>query len=617
MSTKLRSHGKSVVVWILLAMLIFGLGGFGISNFSGGIKTIGTVGDTEITVQEYANALRQEMNAATAQFGRPLTMDEARSFGLDRAVQGQLFGAAALSEQARQLHLSVGDEEVGRQITAAQAFQGVDGQFDRTAYRDMIRRQGYSEAAFEARLRADIARSILQGAVAGGAVAPEVLINTYTAYLGETRDIAFAEITADNLPAPVGTPDEAALQAYYEAHIEDFTAPEAREITYAWLTPEMMADTVEIDEATLRATYESRMGDYLQPERRDISKLVFPTLEEAEAGMARIAAGEATLADLAEERGLSASDIALSEQSEADIGGAAGAAVFAATDLGTVGPFDTDLGPALFSIDAIYPGEETRFEDARGDIAAELAAERGRRMISDLTSDLEDRLASGATLEEMDRETAMQLGHIALTPETTEGIAGYETFRDVANAVTERDFPELAMLADGGVFALRLDGITPATPIPFETVRDQVAEAWAAAELMRLKTEQAEAVITALEAGTPLADQGLDVRTEDALIRGAFVEGAPQDLAATAFDTEEGKAAIVADADTVFVVTPRAVYPADLDSPEMEQLAETFSTRLGQMIGTDLIDYYAAAAQTEAGITLDSTALNAVQAQFQ
>ncbi|SOC12974.1 peptidyl-prolyl cis-trans isomerase D [Rhodobacter sp. JA431] len=617
MSTKLRSHGKSVVVWILLAMLIFGLGGYGVSNFSGGVKSIGTVGETEITVQDYANALRQEMNAAAAQFGRPLRMEEARAIGLDRAVQGQLFGAAGLSEQANRLHLSVGDEEVGRQITSAQAFQGPTGQFDRTAYRDMIRRQGYTEAAFEARLRADIARSILQGAVAGGAVAPEVLVNTYTAYLGETRDIAFAEITEDSLPAPVDTPDDAALQAYYEAHISDFTSPEAREITYAWLTPEMMAETVEIDEATLRETYDSRKDEFVQPERRDVSKLVFPTQEEADAGMARIAAGEANLADLAEERGLSANDISLSEQSEADIGGTAGAAVFAATDLGAIGPFETDLGPALFSVDAIYPGEETSFEDARGDIAAELAAERGRRMISDVTSDLEDRLASGATLEEMDKETAMQLGHIAFSAETTDGIAGYEAFREAATAVTAQDFPELGNLADGGVFALRLDGITPATPIPFDQVRDQVSEAWAAAELMRLKKEQADQVVAALEAGTSLADQGLEVRSEDALIRGAFVEGAPQGLAETAFATEPGKGAVVSDAQTVFVVTPMAVHAADMNSPEMQQLSQTFSSRLGQMIGNDLVDFYAAAAQSEAGITLDSAAINAVQAQIQ
>ena len=62
MSTKLRNHGKSMVTWVLLAMLVLGLGGFGVSNFSGGIQSIGAVGETEISVNDYARALRAEMS---------------------------------------------------------------------------------------------------------------------------------------------------------------------------------------------------------------------------------------------------------------------------------------------------------------------------------------------------------------------------------------------------------------------------------------------------------------------------------------------------------------------------------------------------------------------------
>ncbi|SOC14569.1 SurA N-terminal domain-containing protein [Rhodobacter maris] len=617
MSTKLRTHGKGVVVWILLAMLVFGLGGYGVRSFSSGVKAIGSVGGTDITVQDYANALRQEMNAAAAQVGRAMSFEEARAMGLDRAVQARLFGAAALGEQAERLHLSVGDAEVSRQIMQAAPFQGADGKFDRTAYREVLRRQGYTEKAFETRLRADIARSILQGAVAGGATAPKTLVDAYVGYLGETRDISFAEITEAELSTPVGTPDTAALKAYYEAHQADFTKPEAREITYVWLTPEMLEDKVEIDAASLQASYDQRKDDYVQPERRAVSKLVFPTEAEAEDGMAKLAAGTVTLADLAKERGLDPQDIALGEVSEAEIGGAAGKAVFAAQGPGVIGPFETDLGPALFEITAIVPGETTTFEEAKPDLKAELAMERARRMILDQTSDLEDRLASGATLDEMAQETGMQLGHISLSADTTEGIAAYESFRDAANKVTAEDFPELGTLDDGGVFALQLDGITPAAPIPFEEVRDKVTEGWRTAELTRLKEERAKAVIADLAAGKSLADQGFAARTEAGLARGAFVEGAPQALARTAFETAPGKAASLSDAGKVYVISVSAVHAANLESAEMKQLTGTFSDRLGQMIGNDLVDFYARAAQDEAGITLDSAAINAVQSQIQ
>ena len=82
MSTKLRTHGKGAVVWILLGVLVLGLGGFGISNFSGGMRTIGSVGGTEVTSQDYARALRQQLNQIQQQTGRAVTMEQAKALSL-------------------------------------------------------------------------------------------------------------------------------------------------------------------------------------------------------------------------------------------------------------------------------------------------------------------------------------------------------------------------------------------------------------------------------------------------------------------------------------------------------------------------------------------------------
>ena len=83
MSTMLRSSGKSVTVWVLLAMIILGLGGYQVGNFSGGDQSIGAVGESEITARDYSRALRQEINAVAAQMGRAPGMDEVRAMGLD------------------------------------------------------------------------------------------------------------------------------------------------------------------------------------------------------------------------------------------------------------------------------------------------------------------------------------------------------------------------------------------------------------------------------------------------------------------------------------------------------------------------------------------------------
>lgn len=616
MSNKLRSHGKSTVVWVLLAMLILGLGGFGVTSFSGGNAAIGAVGDTEISVNDYARALRSEMNAASAQLGQPVGMAEARAMGLDRQVQGQIFGEAAISEQARRLGLSVGDAEITRQIQSARAFQGLNGQFDRETYRQALRNEGYTEATFETQLRADVARSILQTAVVGGVTAPATLTEAYAAFLTESRDLELAEVTEADLSAAIPEPTEDALKAWHQEHAAEFTAPETREITYVWLTPLMLRDKVQVDEAALQAAYDARRDEFVQPERRMVEELVYPSAEEAAAAKAKYDAGEASFADLAAARGLSLEDIDMGEVTRDRLGPAADA-VFALEEPGVVGPIESALGPALYAMNAILPGQEVTLEEARDELVGEAEMARARKMIGDQTADLEDRLAGGATLEQMAEETEMELGTLSFGPGTDAGIAGYEAFRAAAAAVTEEDFPELGNLDDGGVFALRLDGITPAALKPFDTVRDQVAASWRAAQLTTLKSERAAEIVAAVAGGATLASAGVLVESHGAVPRTGFLPGVPQGLLPKAFETEPGKAAVVTEGGRVFVLSVTRVIAGDPASDEAAQVRSAAGRQIGQSMANDLIALYATAAQAEAGLTIDTAAINAVQAQLQ
>ncbi|RWR10505.1 peptidylprolyl isomerase [Paenirhodobacter populi] len=616
MSTKFRTHGKGVVVWILLAVMVLGLGGFGISSFSGGSQKIGSVGDTDITVNDYARALQRQMNAVQQQIGRPLTVTEAKSYGIDQQVQAQLFAQAALSEEARRLGLSIGDAEVARQITGASAFHGPNGQFDRETYRMALRQQGYTEGDFERQVRDDIARNLLQGAIASGISAPKTLVDAYADYITESRPVSWAEVTEMDLTQEPAEPDEAALQSYYDAHQDRYTSPESREITYVWLTPDMLKDEATPDDTTLRAMYDQRSDEYRQPERRLVDKLVFPSEEEAQKAADRLNAGQISFEDLARERGLDITDIDLGEVTRGDLGNAADA-VFALTEPGVVGPVATDLGPALFKMNGILPADDTTFEQAKPDLEAEATIDQARAMITAMTADLEDRLASGATLEDMAKDTKMELGHISMTPETKDGIAAYEDFRTAANSVTQQDFPELRTFDDGGVFALQLDGITPAAPIPFAEVRDRVIEDWRNDELARLKAERAEEVVAAVDAGAVLADQGLLVTNSAPVERTGFIEGAPTTLIGKIFETEPGKAAMVTDQDRVFVLVPGASIAADPAAPETAQLRDALAQRLGQSMSNDLATLFATAAEAKLGLNVNTAAINAVQAQMQ
>ncbi|RCW84856.1 SurA N-terminal domain-containing protein [Paracoccus lutimaris] len=646
----MRGKGKSTIVWLLMGMLILGLGGFGVTNFSGGTADIGTVGEVEISANDYARTLRAEMQEFSARTGRQLSAAEAKAIGVDQAALARLYTAASLESEAQRLGVSVGDKAVLDQISAAPAFRGLDGKFDRAVYADTLRREGLSEAEFEHDLRMDEARLILQRATLAGVTAPAPVTALTQGWLLETRDIRWSELTAEELPAPVALPDQATLEAWHQANADRFTAPEIRKISYVWLVPEMLEDKVEVDEQALRDLYQDRIDEFVQPERRMVERLVFPTQQSADEAKARLDKGELTFEQLAGERGLALTDIDLGEVTQADLG-AAGEAVFALDQPGVAGPAPSELGPALFSMNAILEPLNVPFEQARDDLRVEAAVDRARRQIEDQSGEFSDLLAGGATLEDMAKESPMQLGQIdwsARLEAEPESIAAYPEFREHAAQVSERDFPELITLEDGGVFALRLDKIEPPALIPFAEVRDRVAEDWlqnethrqllALAEERHVAAEAAAApaieavpsaatdpVAMAAGALEPAAPEAVPVapvpepaHVATALTRGGFINGVPQDLVTQAFEIAEPGVTEIVDADNrVFLVTLDAIHPAATDDDEARQVRDGIEARLSDAMRQDVFDYFTRALQAQAGVTVNQTAVDAVNAQAQ
>lgn len=613
--TKKRGKGASLLVWILMSLLILGLGGFGVTNFGGNVRSIGAVGDRDISTNDYARALSQELNAFGAQIGQPVNLQQGITFGLDKQVLQGLITRAALDAEAARIGISVGDAAVAKELAGMKAFQGVSGQFDPETYRFALQQSNLNEKEFEAGLRSDVARSVLQGAVAGGFTAPATLTDTLHAYAAERRSFSLLKLDAADLAAQPATPTEAELTAFYDANIATFTKPEARRITYIALLPDMIAADMPVDEAALKALYDDRIAEFVQPERRLVERLVFPTDADATAAKARLDAGE-TFEVLVEERGLTLEDVDMGDVGPKDLG-AASDAVFGLAAPAVVGPFPSDLGPALFRMNAILPAQEITFEDARTDLAGEAQLDAARRAIADKLEAIDDALAGGATLEEVQVEQGMQLVTFDYVPgaENDDPLVGYEAFRAAADALAEGDFPEAIGLADGGLVAMRLDATVPPAPIPFADAKDKVAEAFAAEALTKALAAQATTVKAAVEGGASLGAYGI-VRVAPELPRTGFFEDAPEGLLTTAFEMTPGEIRVIDSPEFVGVVRLDTIVPAATDGDEAAALKAALSAQVEQAISQDAFAAFTSALTAKSGITLDQSAINAVHAQF-
>lgn len=601
-------------MWVLMGLLIIGLGGFGVTNLGGAVHSVGSVGDARIDVNTYARALRNEINALSAQRGEPVTFAQARAAGVDQRVLAQLVARAALEHEAGAIGLSVGDETLRNEILSISAFQGLDGSFDREAYRFALQQSGLNEAEFEENIRAETAATLVQAAALAGLRAPPAYTETMRDWLGERRSLAFATLSRGDLETGLPEPDEDELRTYHQSNLPEFTTPEARKLTYLWVTPEMLVDTVEVDEAALRAAYDERAEEFNLPERRLVERLVFADEAAAQRAMERIEAG-VFFEMLVAERGLDMADVDLGDVRAEDLGPAA-EAVFAASVGDVTGPVETALGPALFRVNAVLSAQSTPFEEARTDLRDTLAADRARRVIDTLAERADDLLAGGATLEDVARETELELGRIDWHSGIAEGIAGYPAFRAAAETVQEGDYPEVERLEDGGIFALRLDGIEEPRIQPLEEVRDAVRAGWRDEATVAALRAQAEPLAEALRNGQGFSDQGLDSTEVSDITRRDYRADMPPEFIETVFGMAEGEVRMIEGSGRIFILRLESIAPPAEDDTDLARVTDALRDQLTADLGQDMFQLLADDIRARAGVSIDQAAINAVHANF-
>lgn len=611
------STGKTIsktFVWVIIGLAMLGLGGFGASNLSGTIRTIGTVGDKHIDVGEYARQLGQEIRAVEAQTGERLPFARVKEIGLDQAVLARLVSARALDHEATQMGLSIGDAALRDQIVDIPAFQGIDGSFDREGYTFALERSGTSEADFETRLREETARTLLLGAMVGGVVMPDTYVSTLLNYIGETRNFKWARLASADLNEELPTASDATLRSYFDENIDEFMLAETKRITYVHLSLDALIQGIEVPQEELEAEFKARADEYNRPERRLVERLVYLDEESTNQAAAALEVSGTTFEALVEKRGLALADIDLGDVDRLSLDGA-GEAVFAANVGDVVGPLASDLGPALFRINGVLPALITTFAEAKPQLQEILAADRARRLVSIQAQEYDDLLAGGATIEELADETDLVLGTLDWSDGNGEGLGAYVGFAKAARAITSEDFPKIENLEDGGVFAIRLDEELPVRPSEFAESREQVVASWENNQLETSLNAQAAILVPQLQSGTDFAGLDLTPTEEIGQPRTAFITGTPPSFMEDVFKMAVGDVIVVDSFGTVLVVRLDAINSAATNE-NVEALRTQLQAQVSQTLARDLYNIYSNDAVKRAGQKIDPRSVAAVHVNF-
>lgn len=618
MLTGLRSaFEKGIARFVLIALmavlvLSFAVWGIGDIFRGGTATTVATVGDTQINVQTFQTAYNREVQNLGRMVGRGLTPDQARQFGIDQRVLNQLVTEATLDERGRQLGLGIDDDTIRTRIVSTPQFRGPTGQFDRTAFQEVLRQNGYNEQTYIDLERRLAVRQQIAGAVSDKLGTPQVLIDAMTRFQNETRQAQYVVIGAAQA-GEVPAPDAATLQAYFDANKAAFRAPEFRKLVVLTLSPQeqigfQQVPNAQLDEEVARLRETS--------ERRAIQQLTFQTPEDAEAATRKLKEG-LSFEDLAKERNVTPADLSLGNLSRAQIADPAVRDAAFALAAGAVSePVRGRFGTVLLKVTAIEPFNEGQArEQARMTIATTLA----RNAVNDLHDRIEKERSSGLPLADI----AAKVG-VSVTTVDAIDVQGRDPSEVQLNLPGASEFLPAAFRAEVGLenepvnnrqsglwVWYEVASITPARDRTLDEVRAQVEARWREDEVKVRIGKAADVMATALREGKTLAELAqplnLEVKTTPALKRTATDGVWGASTVQMLFATAKGQAANAPAADgidrVVFVTTEIAL-PADatLDQRTRDQLS--------QSIEDDVLAQYIARLQRDFGTTVNRTLLN-------
>ncbi len=627
--------GKIVALLLLVALGV-GFAMMDVQNLGvGGPSANGAlvqVGDKKLTQQEMQDRLNNALERVRQQQPMLDMAQFVRTGGFDQ-VLNQVIDGMALEEYAGELGMVVSPAAIDGQIASIPAFQGFDGKFSQQRFDQFLSEQRITAEQVRSDIRRETLVQWLMAPIANPGPVPAELALPYASLMLERRKGSVGYIPIGAI-APGNPPTEAELQAYYKKNVGRYTLPERRVVRYAVVTPAQFEAGAKATEAEIAAEYKKNAAQYAATTRRNLAQIIVADENAAKAIAAKVKAGT-SMADAAKSAGLQASTVPNAEKeafARASSPAIANAA-FAGAQGAVVGPLRSPLGWHIVKVEGIEQVAGKSLDQVRGELAEAIAKTKLATALADVRAKIDSEIASNATFDELVAGSKLKAETSApLFPDgraTTGGeTAPDPTLAQIAQAgfsMEPTDDPQLVALGSEGAFALvKTDRVVAAAPRPLAEIRPTVADDLVRSRQLDGARKAASAIVAKLSKGVPIAqamkESGLNLPAVQPLdaSRGQLAQMGEQlpPPVRLMFSMAEKKAkAIPAPERGGYWI----VQLDDIEEGNAKGNAALIGQtrgQLGQLIGNEYVEQFAAAARKAVKVKRNEAAIAALKAQL-
>jgi peptidyl-prolyl cis-trans isomerase D len=500
---------------IMIAFIVTGVGtpGGGLVGGGPGADAVATVGGKAIPVTVISGRAESALRQARQQ--QPsLTMPQfLKAVGSLQPLVEQYIGATVISVWAEKHGIAASERLVGGEIASIPAFHGPTGQFDQSVMQAVLQQQRISFAQLHDDSRDDLIRRQVLNPIMAGVRAPDGLLRAYAQLVIDQRQGVIGVVLAK--PDGIAAPTDAAIAAFYKAHLARYSLPERRALRYALIGPETVTAPAPT-EAEIAAQYKTDAAKYAANETRTLQRVVLPDENAAKAFAAKLAKGT-SFAQAATEAGLAASDINVGAVAHDAFAGTDGKpladAAFALPAAGNTAPVKTALGWAIAHVEAITKVPARSLDQARAEISAALAKTKNDAALADVVEKAGDAVNDGASFNEVAAKYKLQtVTTPALLPNGTAPTdAAYKpdatitTLLKAAGDSTAEEEPTVEPIDQTHFALLSVASVVPAAPLPLAQIKPRVAQDMIFQQAVDRAKGVAQGVLAKINGGQPAA----------------------------------------------------------------------------------------------------------------
>jgi peptidyl-prolyl cis-trans isomerase D len=509
--------GHKWLSWILLgalALVFAAWGAYGIVNLNfGGSNYAAEANGSKIALEDARNGWLRQQAQWQQRLGGAELPPQLRTQLQNQVLEG-LIRNALLTERTQDLGYRVSRTQLREAIQNEPAFQ-IDGQYSPEAAKAALAQAGLSLETFEQELGTDVQRMQLEGGIRASGFLTAAELKRLADLEDQEREVRYFVLPADQFKSAAKT-DDAAVQAYYQAHQSQYLTPESAHLQYAELRLETLAAQQTVTDADLHTAYDKEKSRLELPEKRHAHHILITgkddaaALAQAQQVLAQAKAGKdfgALAKQYSQDPGSAASGGDLGWAERASFVKPFADTLFSMKVGDIAGPVKTQFGYHIIRLDEIQAGNTKSFEQAR----PELETQVRRNLAADRFGEIQEQLQSkigdpGVELGALAQEYHLQQGDVA---DFAKGTGGAPL--GPAPALQELVFgePALGVGKLGGpvllgddrlVIVKEIDHRKP-QPKPLAEVRDSIVAALVKEQSSQAALKAAQGAVQELNAG--------------------------------------------------------------------------------------------------------------------